>query len=73
MFLCIILLYLQQIGILAVVGETVFKKRPQNREISPPGVVIAVSAVAAMAAVRAPGIWIINDMRYKYLIVKSLD
>ena len=48
--------YLQQIVILAVVGETVFKKRPQNREISPPGVVIAVSAVAAMAAVRAPGI-----------------
>ena len=56
MFLCIILLYLQQIVILAVVGETVFKNRPQNREISPPGVVIAVSAIAAMAAVKVPGI-----------------
>ena len=48
--------YLQQTVILAVAGETVFKKRPQNREISPPGVVIAVSAIAAMAAVKVPGI-----------------
>ena len=48
--------YLQQTVILAVAGEAVFKKRPQNRDISPPGVVLAVSAVAAMAAVKVPGI-----------------
>ena len=48
--------YLQQTVALAVAAAVVLKNRPQNREISPPGVVIAVSAVAAMAAVRAPGI-----------------
>ena len=48
--------YLQQTVALAVAAAVVLKKRPQNREISPPGTVPAVWAIAAMAAVKVPGI-----------------
>ena len=54
--ICFTTYYLQQTVILVVAASTVFKKRPQNREISPPGTVPAVWAIAAMAAVKVPGI-----------------
>ena len=48
--------YLQQTVALAVAAAVVLKKRPQNREISVPGTVPAVWAIAAIAAVKVPGI-----------------